>query len=194
MDGTTCKTDNNSSTPCNNAEKKTPSTKITNEILTEEELQKATDNNEERTTAVNFEFTPAKYSNQVMDAEDAFKQPSKLVDAMKCREELISKKLYDFFSFQNLISLLWLWAILPYLDQLETRSEVATKFSSATNTDKTLKENNFHFMALFGMRQMLNTVNALCMNQVNMNCFTHIGYTYFQRKVCRANFGANFRS
>jgi len=99
-----------------------------------------------------------------MDAEDAFKQPSKLVDAMKCREELISKKLYDFFSFQKLISLLWLWAILPYLDQLEARSEWSTKFSSATNMDKTLKENNFCFMALFGTRQMLNTVNALCTN------------------------------
>ena len=102
--------------------------------------------------------------DQVMDAEDAFKQPSKLVDTMKCREELISKKLYDFFSFQKLISLLWLWAILPYLDQLEARSEWSTKFSSATNMDKTLKENNFCFMALFGTRQMLNTVNALCTN------------------------------
>ena len=102
---------------------------------------------------------PAKYSDQVMDNEDAFKQPSKLVDAMKCREELILKKLYDFFSFQKLISLLWLWAILPYLDQLEARSEWATKFSSATNTEKTLKENNFCFMG-----QMLNTVNALCTN------------------------------
>ena len=57
MDGTICKTDNNSSTPCDNAEKKTPSTKITNEILTEEELKKATDNDEERTTAVNSETT-----------------------------------------------------------------------------------------------------------------------------------------
>ena len=66
-----------------------------------------------------------------------------------------------FFSFQKLISLLWLWAILPYLDQLEARSEWSTKFSSATNIDKTLKENNFCFMALFGTRQMLNTVNAL---------------------------------
>ena len=37
-----------------------------------------------------------------MDAEDAFKQPSKLVDAMKCREELISKKLYDFFFFPKI--------------------------------------------------------------------------------------------
>ena len=55
MDGTTGKTDNNSSTPCDNAEKKTPSTKITNEILTaaEEEFKKSTDNDEERTTAVN---------------------------------------------------------------------------------------------------------------------------------------------
>ena len=107
-----------------------------------------------------------KYSNQVMVAEDAFKQPSKLVAAIKCGEELISKKLYDFFSFQKLISLLWLWAILPYLDQLEARSEWWTKFSSATNLnmDKTLKENNFCFMALFGTRQMLNTVNALCTN------------------------------
>ena len=50
--GTPGKTDNNSSAPCDNAEKKTPSTKITNEILTEEELKKATDNDEERTTAV----------------------------------------------------------------------------------------------------------------------------------------------
>ena len=66
MDGTPGKTDNNSSAPCNNAEKKTPSTKITNEILTEEELKKATDNDEERTTAVNSEITPAKYSEQVM--------------------------------------------------------------------------------------------------------------------------------
>ena len=41
MDGTTGKTDNNSSTPCDNAEKKPPSTKITNEILTEEELKKS---------------------------------------------------------------------------------------------------------------------------------------------------------
>ena len=59
MDGTTGKTDNNSSiaTPCDNAEKKTPSTKITNEILTEEELKKATDNDEERTTAVDSEIT-----------------------------------------------------------------------------------------------------------------------------------------
>ena len=40
MDGTTVKTDNNS-TPCDNAEKKTPSTKITNEIFTEEELKKS---------------------------------------------------------------------------------------------------------------------------------------------------------
>ena len=37
-----------------------------------------------------------------MDAEDAFKQPSKLVDAMKCREELISKTLYDFFFFPKI--------------------------------------------------------------------------------------------
>ena len=57
MDGTTGKTDNNSSTPCDNAEKKTPSTKITNEILTEEELKKVTDNDEERSTAVNSETT-----------------------------------------------------------------------------------------------------------------------------------------
>ena len=49
------------------------------------------------------------------------------------------------FFFQKLISLLWLWAILPYLDQLEARSEWSTKFSSATNIDKTLKENNFLF-------------------------------------------------
>ena len=97
MDGTNGKTYNNSSTPCDNAEKKTPSTKITNEILTEEELKKVTDNDEERSTA----HHPAKYSDQVMDAEDAFKQPSKLVDAMKCREELISKKLYDFFLSKN---------------------------------------------------------------------------------------------
>ena len=61
MDGTTGKTDNNinSSTPCDNAEKKTPSTKIRNEILTEEELQKATDNDEERTTAVSSGINPA---------------------------------------------------------------------------------------------------------------------------------------
>ena len=99
-----------------------------------------------------------------MDAEDAFKQPSKLVDAMKCREDLISKKLYAFFFFPKIdFPLLWLWVILPYLDQLEARSEWATKFSSATNTDKTMKESNFYFMALFGTRQMLNTVNALCM-------------------------------
>ena len=57
MDGTTCKTDKNSSTPCDNAEKKTPSTKITNEILTEDELKKVTDNDEERSTAVNLETT-----------------------------------------------------------------------------------------------------------------------------------------
>ena len=57
MDGTTGKTYNNSFTPCDNAEKKTPSTKITNEILTEEEFKKATDNDEERTTAVNSETT-----------------------------------------------------------------------------------------------------------------------------------------
>ena len=57
MDGTPGKTDNNSSAPCDNAENKTPSTKITNEILTEEELKKATDNDEERTTAVNSETT-----------------------------------------------------------------------------------------------------------------------------------------
>ena len=44
MDWTPGKTDNNSSAPCDNAEKKTPSTKITNEILTEEELKKVTDN------------------------------------------------------------------------------------------------------------------------------------------------------
>ena len=56
MDGTK-KTDNNSSTPCDNAEKKTPSTKITNEILTAEELKKVTDNDEERSTAVNSETT-----------------------------------------------------------------------------------------------------------------------------------------
>ena len=56
LDGTTGKTDNNSSTPCDNAEKKTPSTKIT-EILTEEELKKVTDNDEERSTAVNSETT-----------------------------------------------------------------------------------------------------------------------------------------
>ena len=43
-----------------------------------------------------------KYSDHVMDAEDAFKQPSKLVDAMKCREELISKKLYDFIFFPKI--------------------------------------------------------------------------------------------
>ena len=77
------KTDNNSSAPCNNAEKKTRSTKITNEILNEEELKKATDNDEERTTAVNSEITPAKYSEQVMDAKDALKRPSKLLDAFK---------------------------------------------------------------------------------------------------------------
>ena len=57
MDGTTGKTDNNNSTPCDIAEKKTPSTKITNEILTEEELKKVTDNDEERSTAVNSETT-----------------------------------------------------------------------------------------------------------------------------------------
>ena len=51
--GTPGKTDNNSSAPYDNAENKTPSTKIKNEILTQEELQKATDNGEERTTAVN---------------------------------------------------------------------------------------------------------------------------------------------
>ena len=57
MDGTTGKTNNNNTTPCDNAEKKTPSTKITNEILTEEELKKVTDNDEERSTAVNSETT-----------------------------------------------------------------------------------------------------------------------------------------
>ena len=55
MDGTPGKTDNNNSAPCDNAENKTPSTKITNEILTEEELKKVTDNDEERSTAVNSE-------------------------------------------------------------------------------------------------------------------------------------------
>ena len=42
MNGTPGKTDNynSSSTPCNNAGKKIPSTNITNEILTEEELKK----------------------------------------------------------------------------------------------------------------------------------------------------------
>ena len=83
MDGTSGKTDNNSSAPCDNAENKTPSTKIKNEILTQEELKKATDNDEERTTAVNPEITPAKYSDQVMDAKDALKRPSKLTDAFK---------------------------------------------------------------------------------------------------------------
>ena len=33
----------------------------------------------------------------------------------------------------------------PYLDQLEARSEWSTKFSSATNIDKTLKENNLFY-------------------------------------------------
>ena len=56
-DGTPGKTDNNSSAPCDNAEKKTPSIKITNEILTEEELKKAADNDEETSTAVNSETT-----------------------------------------------------------------------------------------------------------------------------------------
>jgi len=50
-------TDNNSSAPCDNAKNKIPSTKITNEILIEEELKKATDNDEERTTAVSSEIT-----------------------------------------------------------------------------------------------------------------------------------------
>ena len=45
------------SAPSNNAEKKTPSTKITNEILTEEELKKVTANDEERSTVVNSETT-----------------------------------------------------------------------------------------------------------------------------------------
>ena len=54
-----------------------------NVILTEEELTKATDNDEERTTAVNSEITHAKYSDQVMDAKDALKRPSKLIDAFK---------------------------------------------------------------------------------------------------------------
>ena len=57
MDWTPGKTDNNNSAPCDNAENKTPSTKITIEILTEEELKKATDNDEERTTAVSSEIT-----------------------------------------------------------------------------------------------------------------------------------------
>ena len=52
---------------------KTHQQKITNEILTEEELKKATDNDEKRTMAVNSEITPAKYSDQVMDAKDALK-------------------------------------------------------------------------------------------------------------------------
>ena len=57
MDGTPGKTYKKSSSPCDNAENKTPSTKITNEILTEEELKKVTDNDEERSTAVNSETT-----------------------------------------------------------------------------------------------------------------------------------------
>ena len=64
--------------------RKTPSTKITNEILTEEELKKATDNDEKRTMAVNSEITPAKYRDQVIDARDSvtLKLPSKLIHAM----------------------------------------------------------------------------------------------------------------
>ena len=46
MYGTPGKTDNNSSAPSKNA------TKITNEILTEEDLKKAADNHKERTTSV----------------------------------------------------------------------------------------------------------------------------------------------
>ena len=82
LGGTPGKTDNNSSAPSDNAEKKTQSTKITNEILTIDRIKKATDNDEESTKAVNSKITPAKYinihSNKVMDARDALQRPSKL--------------------------------------------------------------------------------------------------------------------
>ena len=38
---------------------------------------------------------PSSDSDKVINAQDSSKRPSKFVDAMKCREYLLSKKLYE---------------------------------------------------------------------------------------------------
>ena len=99
-----------------------------------------------------------------MDAEDAFKQPSKLVDAMKCREELISKKLYDFFFFPKIDFPSVVVGNTSIPRPAGSTFRVVDEIFLCNKYGQNTEGKHFCFMALFGTRQMLNTVNALCTN------------------------------
>ena len=85
--------ENGSSPASDNSEQVTTSKKLT--FSSEEQEEKSTPLEDDRVHGLTLEVSVAQESQDINDEQDSSKRPSKFIDASKCREDLLSKKLYE---------------------------------------------------------------------------------------------------